>query len=319
MAATKLKKLRRDPLELWDLVKNAQKRQGYVLHHDPYAPEQTEDHFKLPLFSSATPPSVQTRTKMALESSPSKVQLRTALPAFDNDKEELSAERKTQSIKSAIEDNIQQQSALQHTTDLLEARYKLYRIAFKNWESATLQGSTRGANSSAKKAEAATNGGGEEPEEDAEGSKGKKGKGGANNNRGKSMTTTANEAPCGLDERLTWQDDEWKAWVESAAGQMKLQQGEDADADTAAQVRESERGLVCTIPRKRCDRHQGWQKLHDSALDLNMALQVRLSVVYSVPRWPTHALSGKHCARLPVRRNGRRKSCSSSKSIWSGN
>lgn len=242
VAATKLAKVKFDPMDIWDYVKDAQKRQGFVLHHDPHAAEQTEENFRLALFSSATPPSVQTRTKYQLENSPSKVELRTALPNFDDDKEELAAQRRLQTLNTAREENKAQREAVQRAIRLLEARYQLYRIAYKSWEHSTSHPPDQEGNAdSSSKTEKA---------------------------KGTSKGTSINDAPCGLDERLTWEDAEWEAWVDSPTGQIKLKD------ENGPEVRESERGLVCTIPRKRCDRHQGWQKLHDTALDLDLSLQV---------------------------------------------
>lgn len=234
-------------MELWDYVASAQqKRQGYVLVHDVDAPaQQTEASFQLPLFSSATPPSAHSKSRKAIKETPSKVELQSALPAFDEEAEERAAHKRTESLQAEIAHTQAQLEAVHTKLGLLERRTQLFQMALKGWESAArdLRASVQ-----------------------AEQTDSNTGKGSKKSNSSNKAANSVNDAPCSFDERLAWSDEDWREWVQSEKGRLKLE-GHGRSED--------ERGLVCSIPKKRCDRHSGWQKLQESSLDIETIVEVR--------------------------------------------
>lgn len=99
------------------------------------------------------------------------------------------------------------------------------------------------------------------------------------------------EAPCGFDVRLVWSDRVFQEWLDSDEGKSAMAppppppaksaaietdsgavaaEGETSQADTtmdtvpadATEVEEDQaEGLICTVTRRRCDRHAGWQTM----------------------------------------------------------
>ncbi|ORX38412.1 hypothetical protein BD324DRAFT_649781 [Kockovaella imperatae] len=66
------------------------------------------------------------------------------------------------------------------------------------------------------------------------------------------------DKPCGWDRRLTLSDDEMASLI----------------MDELSQNRE-DNTRVCMLPKRRCDRHQGWPKVFTASLDLEMAQLTR--------------------------------------------
>ena len=63
------------------------------------------------------------------------------------------------------------------------------------------------------------------------------------------------DRPCGWDKKLVWTDEEVEQW----------RPDEDDGMD----------GEACMAPKRRCDRHQGWQKTMTASLDLEAGQLVR--------------------------------------------
>ncbi|GAA5916991.1 hypothetical protein JCM8208_003422, partial [Rhodotorula glutinis] len=98
----------------------------------------------------------------------------------------------------------------------------------------------------------------------------RKGKGGAKK-KGPQAPTSLPTAQCGLDVRLVLDEAAWRAWVEGEGRDMlDAEQSGDAQGATARALDNLEG--VCLETRKRCDRHQGWQKLRDLDFKLEEAV-----------------------------------------------
>jgi COMPASS component SPP1 len=108
------------------------------------------------------------------------------------------------------------------------------------------------------------------PEQPVAVAPGKKGKGAKKAaSKGKSHKAAASiiddgDAPCGFDIRLVWDDPDWETWI--ATGELEREEARPTVADET---------VVCVVPRKACDRHQGWQRLHEASFEAEKAGQVR--------------------------------------------
>lgn len=91
--------------------------------------------------------------------------------------------------------------------------------------------------------------------------KGKKGKKG-----GPVSATSAPDAPCGFDVKLVIDDREWEAWIEGEEGRGLLD-----DEEKGLEVHDQ----VCTLPRKKCERHTGWQKVRQADFEVEHMVLVR--------------------------------------------
>lgn len=91
--------------------------------------------------------------------------------------------------------------------------------------------------------------------------------------------TSSNEAPCGFDVRLIWDDKDWAQWTASEQ-YSALHIGESTSSTEGAAEMPNikdvgnhseltidpgiEEGVICLIMRKKCDRHLGWQKTREN-------------------------------------------------------
>lgn len=130
---------------------------------------------------------------------------------------------------------------------LLESRLRYLRLATRRWEKLCADFVAASAAAAADTAAAAKPKG-----------KAKKQSGGP---------TSAPEAICGFDVRLVTSDEDWAAFVESDKGQQLLAldepaEGEPGSGDIGPQ--ESYEDVLCMAPRKKCERHKGWQQVRDA-------------------------------------------------------
>lgn len=101
----------------------------------------------------------------------------------------------------------------------------------------------------------------------------------------KKRTTNAKNvnAQCGFDVRLVYDLKEWAAWTASEEGRAVVSEGiEEAGMDIIAGV--------CLNPRKKCERHSGWQKVREADFEVEKAVLVSGSC--SSPSGPRLVLSG---------------------------
>lgn len=77
----------------------------------------------------------------------------------------------------------------------------------------------------------------------------------------------AGDAPCGFDVRLVWSDKDFDGWAETDAGRRALS----LDEHDAGPAYEAEEGLICMLPKRKCDRHTGWQKTKEADYEVEKA------------------------------------------------
>ena len=90
----------------------------------------------------------------------------------------------------------------------------------------------------------------------------------------------SDEAPCGFDVRLVWEDRDWVTWVASDEGRAMLAETiTGTGTDTASPLAlDADAGVVCQVARRRCDRHSGWSRLIEASFEAEEAAQVRVPV-----------------------------------------
>ncbi|KAH9818522.1 hypothetical protein DFH28DRAFT_116887 [Melampsora americana] len=96
---------------------------------------------------------------------------------------------------------------------------------------------------------------------------------------GLDSATGSNEAPCGFDVRLVWDDRDWIPWASSdqfsaMMSASNLEGSERTHEGVLVSMQDSEvrqdldqaisEGVICLIMKKRCDRHMGWQKTREN-------------------------------------------------------
>lgn len=119
-------------------------------------------------------------------------------------------------------------------------------------------------------------------------SKSKSGGGDANNGGGSRAGPR-----CGYDERLSWDDERWGAWIGSETGQRVLRELEPLDGHLSpgspeeeneqTQSRTDERGAVadepavCGVPRRKCARHADWSVVRGADFEVEREVQVSVA------------------------------------------
>ncbi|GAA5856887.1 hypothetical protein JCM9279_007590 [Rhodotorula babjevae] len=163
--------------------------------------------------------------------------------------------------------NAARAASLRDKRRLVQQRKAYLGIAVRRWEALCT------ATADELKREGIDVGGVDEDEAVAErksGGRSRKGKGGAKK-KGPQAPTSLPTAQCGLDVRLVLDEAAWRAWVEGEGRDMlDAEQGGDTQGATARALDNLEG--VCLETRKRCDRHQGWQKLRDLDFKLEEAV-----------------------------------------------
>lgn len=134
---------------------------------------------------------------------------------------------------------------------MIKARLQYLRIAIRRWDQLcqlTAQGlAAEGIDDTAKASKSSK-------------AKRKKGPSGA-------VATTSPNAQCGFDVRLVYESNEWAAWVAGEEGRGLLESG---DENAGMEVMEG----VCLTPRKKCERHNGWQKVREADFEVEKAVLV---------------------------------------------
>jgi COMPASS component SPP1 len=263
-AACRLEASGIQPDRLWPAVRHAQKRKGLVLLHDPAAEAQPLE-FRLPLFSSRTPPSQAKKRALGLVLGEREVRTEEvgdengppetptfAIPTTDEEAERAAIRSKTASLEGVLAAIASQKDAVTANVELLNIRLAYLQTAVEKWEAMVER------HEAARAAAAAA--GSKSPAKRSKASKDK----------------ISNEAPCGFDVRLSWEDEDWGEWVYSDEGRAALSRP--AREDGLAEVGGDN---VCTITRKRCDRHQGWQRSIEASFEVEKAGQVRRSSVFA--------------------------------------
>jgi hypothetical protein len=90
--------------------------------------------------------------------------------------------------------------------------------------------------------------------------------------------TSLPDAQCGLDVRLVYDEEAWSSWVtgeEEGGGSSVLEAAERGDDDEVKRLALETLGGVCLETKKRCERHQGWQKVREADFAVQKAVLVR--------------------------------------------
>ncbi|ORY90300.1 hypothetical protein BCR35DRAFT_137418 [Leucosporidium creatinivorum] len=85
--------------------------------------------------------------------------------------------------------------------------------------------------------------------------------------------TNIPEAQCGLDVRLVFDSEQWEEWVRSEEGREVLAKV-DAEGGEGIGLDEGDMERVCLMPRKKCERHTGWQKVREADFDTEKSVIV---------------------------------------------
>lgn len=223
-------------------VADASKRKGFVIEE---IQSDSAETFRIPVFSSVTPPAkTRLRGYNALKTSADATAAFKTL--YTSEPNPVGERHKSalmvQSLQDALDHVRQQCRHLSEVTERCKRRDAFVDEAIRSWE-ASLEEHER---KTLQNSPILPNG---------KKHSAKRGKG------------PSGDAPCGFDMRLVLDDDEFYEWLD-----RRFQPSHDA-------AQSDELGNVCTITRKRCDRHQDWQKLHKAAVELDLAVTVAFPLV----------------------------------------
>ena len=238
-----------EPERFWDAVVGARRREGAVVM------PQEENM-----------PKVDVGNEMDVDGSPEDLTPAAALEQIETDARSLAL------LQENLLDLAPRRQFLESKLLLITARLRYLSIAIRRWEAicqATAQvlaAEGLGEKVSATK-RAAT----------------KKGRGGRQS--AKPAATNMADAQCGFDVRLVYGDEEWEIWVNSVEGIAILGVGgvggKGGDSSVEGSVApEGAAGMeiiegVCLLPRKKCERHTGWQKVREADYEVERAVLVR--------------------------------------------
>ncbi|BGP44232.1 COMPASS (complex proteins associated with Set1p) component [Rhodotorula kratochvilovae] len=131
---------------------------------------------------------------------------------------------------------------------------------------------------------------------------------GGGKKKGPQAPTSLPSAQCGLDVRLVHDAEAWRAWVEGD-GRAMLEAEERGDTETAKELALQSLDGVCLETRKKCDRHQGWQKTRDADFKLeSLVTKNRLQRVDTLAATLSERLA-EHDATVAFRLAHRARSC----------
>lgn len=240
-----------DPSTFWDRVAGAQRREAEVTE----APRTAEDA-DLPALEDLPAPERAAR----------EADLRAKAWA----RQDAADAALRADLVSQLRANEARRAGLRDKLRLVQQRKAYLGIAVRRWEALCV------ATAAELKREGIDVGVDEEEavNERKSGSRRKGRGGGAGKKKGPQAPTSLPTAQCGLDVRLVLDEAAWRAWVEGEGRDM-LEAEERGDAQGAVSRALDNLEGVCLETRKRCDRHQGWQKLRDQDFRLEESVLVR--------------------------------------------
>ncbi|KAG0143566.1 hypothetical protein CROQUDRAFT_48667 [Cronartium quercuum f. sp. fusiforme G11] len=112
---------------------------------------------------------------------------------------------------------------------------------------------------------------------------------GKKSTNGFGSATGSNEAPCGFDVRLIWDDRDWAQWASSEQFSVMLSASslgcDQSIGDVPIMMQDSDirrdldgaiaEGVICLIMKKKCDRHMGWQKTRENDFEAELSTLTR--------------------------------------------
>ena len=183
-------------------------------------------------------------------------------------REEDADERTLQDLQRKLSDVVARRQVLEANRYLIQARLRYLRVAIRRWE-ALCQATADGLASELGVDHLA------QAPKGRDRKKGKKNQGGA---------TSLPDAQCGFDVRLVLDSEAWEAWVEGEQGRLVLGgmggEGENGDGDAGLEILDD----VCLRPRKKCERHTGWQKVRQADFEVEQAVLVLPFLLYRTTR-----------------------------------
>lgn len=172
-------------------------------------------------------------------------------------------------LQTNLADYVTRRQALEDSLALANARLTYFNYAKGRWKLSWIDKALQKPSTTNKKAKSSKSGGGTA--------------GGVEDG---DKIAVPPDAPCGFDVRLVWDDKDWQEWLESDGGRKIMDVAEEfsnagPNADPAQYIRldqgevtgtgadedNDEEGLVCTLSKKKCDRHAAWQKLRQADFD----------------------------------------------------
>lgn len=178
-------------------------------------------------------------------------------------KEEDEDERTLMALRAKLSDLVARRQVLDGNLALINARIRYLRIAIRRWEAlcqATADAlASEGIQSVASSSKSKV--------------KGRSRKAGA----GPVPATSLPDAQCGLDVRLVYDRAAWEAWVEGEEGRAVLGREEGREVEEGFEMPDE----VCMRPRKKCERHTGWQKVRQADFEVEKAVLVRFLLAFA--------------------------------------
>jgi hypothetical protein len=108
---------------------------------------------------------------------------------------------------------------------------------------------------------------------------GRKRGGNSKKKKGPMAATSLPDAQCGMDVRLVFDETAWGAFVVEegeTGGATVLDAAERGDEEEVKRLALETLSGVCLETRKRCERHQGWQKVREADFTVQRMVFVRL-------------------------------------------
>ncbi|KAM0748390.1 hypothetical protein T439DRAFT_327659 [Meredithblackwellia eburnea MCA 4105] len=187
-------------------------------------------------------------------------------------------------LRAKLDDLVKRRTAIESRKYKAGRRVRYLKLAVRRWEAlcqatADALREARGLPPLSKAGEGEI-----ETVEEAGKPKGKKGKA-AKGKKGPTAPTSLPEAQCGFDHLLVLDDVRWGEFLTSEEGErlLTLQTG---DADGEGEDSEElwlenvDLGLenletICLVPRKKCERHKGWQTVRQADFEVEVAVLAR--------------------------------------------
>lgn len=164
-------------------------------------------------------------------------------------REQENGERTLLGLEKKLEEIVTRTGIIEGNLFLTRARTRYLRLVIKRWEilcQATVDGiASEGIGGTDSKSKP-------------------KGKGGV-----PLAATSSQHALCGFDVRLCSDEQEWSTWIQSEEGRAVLGAEEDEEGEIGM-----EEDIVCLRPKKRCDRHTGWQKVREADFEVERTVLV---------------------------------------------
>lgn len=151
-------------------------------------------------------------------------------------------------LRTNLAELVKRHKALDERSELIESRLRYLRVSIHRWEALCLltQETLAGA-----------------ADNDKEENKSKK----KLKLKGRNAATSMPNAQCGLDVRLVYADVAWVNWMQSEEGRNAMSEEDGAGLDIIQGV--------CLLPRKKCERHNGWQTVRLADFEVERAVLVR--------------------------------------------